>query len=106
MGYNRFRKKAQLRRQYTFTKSKMFVGFVLSTFFSILLSPYFERYGPKLLSQTRAAIMKLVPTKKRVSQIAKPEELPLPAEEIDELNRRMENLRKTREAGSAVKDVE
>ena len=59
MAYNRFRKKARLKRQYTFTKSKMAVGFVLSTFFSIMLSPYFERYWPVLVEQTGWAIMEL-----------------------------------------------
>lgn len=45
MAYNRYRKREQIKRQFTFTKTKAFVGFLLSAAFSICLSAYFERYG-------------------------------------------------------------
>lgn len=44
MGYNRHRKRARYRRQYTFTKTKAVIGFVISACLSILLSTVVETY--------------------------------------------------------------
>lgn len=56
MAYNRYRMREKFRRQYTFTKTKAFVGFVLSAVFSILLSAYFDRYGLIIWNQTKAVL--------------------------------------------------
>ena len=56
MAYNRYRMRERYRRQYTFTKTKAFIGFVLSAAFSILLSAYFDRYGVIILKETKAAL--------------------------------------------------
>ncbi|MCB0346304.1 MAG: hypothetical protein KDD66_14390 [Bdellovibrionales bacterium] len=44
MGYNRHRKRAKYKRQYTFTKTKAAIGFLVSACLSILLSTVVETY--------------------------------------------------------------
>ncbi len=44
MGYNRHRKRAKYKRQYTFTKTKAAIGFIISACLSILLSTVVETY--------------------------------------------------------------
>ncbi|GEM_PF-4831664 len=45
MAYNRYLKRERTKRQFTFTTTKAFVGFVVSVIFSVSLSAYFDRYG-------------------------------------------------------------
>jgi len=54
VAYNRYLKRELHRRQYTFTKTKAFIGFILSTIFSIIFGAYFDRYGPIIIKQTKA----------------------------------------------------
>lgn len=49
MAFNRYRKKEKLKRQYTLTRSKAIIAFLLSALFSVFLSAYFERYGRLIL---------------------------------------------------------
>ena len=56
MAYNRYLKRERHRRQYTFTKTKAAVGFLLSALFSISLNSYFDRYGPVIIDNTKTAV--------------------------------------------------
>ncbi|MCB0360836.1 MAG: hypothetical protein KDD44_14405 [Bdellovibrionales bacterium] len=56
MAYNRHRKKNKIRRQYTFTKTKAVIGFVLSAFFSVLLSSIVDAYQSYAYRETRQMI--------------------------------------------------
>lgn len=51
MADNILRHQHKMQRRYTFTKSKALVGLVLSTFFSIVLSTYFDEYGGQILKE-------------------------------------------------------
>ena len=53
MAKNRYRQKAKVRRQYTLTGTKAFAAFWLSIFFSLILDSYFDRYGPRVISQIK-----------------------------------------------------
>jgi len=41
----------RLKRSYTYTRTKAVIVFVLSGAFSIYFTPYFEKYGPVILSR-------------------------------------------------------
>ena len=56
MAYNRYRKREQLKRQYTFTTTKIVIGFILSAAFSICLSAYFERYGFLIFREVKLVV--------------------------------------------------
>ena len=43
MAENRYRRKERMRRQFTVTKTKAIVGFLLSLLFSLILSPAFDK---------------------------------------------------------------
>ena len=96
MGYNRFRSKARLKRQYTLTKTKMFAGFLLSTFFSIILSPYFDKYGPEILSQTKNVFVQTFnpPAKNVVADSSVDNEtMKEEAKSMNDLDQRLRRLR-------------
>ena len=46
----------------------MLVGFVLSALLSILLGPYFERFGPLLFDQTKVAVENALVTGAEIRQ--------------------------------------
>ena len=46
----------RIRQQYSYTKSKAAIAFVLSLFFSIILTPFFENYGLAMLNQFTQAV--------------------------------------------------
>lgn len=48
-SYDKYRIRERHRRIYVLTKTQMFIGFVVSVFFSIFFGAYFERYGHLLL---------------------------------------------------------
>lgn len=56
MAHNNYRRRDRLRRQYTFTKTKAAIGFILSAVFSITLSTYFENYGVALYQQVKGVL--------------------------------------------------
>lgn len=47
----RYKWREQHRKQYTFTKTKLFVGFIISVTTSILLGSYFDKYGKVAFKQ-------------------------------------------------------
>ncbi len=53
-NYQRHQKRMQ--RRYTFTRSKAVVGFLFSTFLSIILSTYFDRYGVEIMRQAMTLV--------------------------------------------------
>lgn len=56
MAYNRYRRRERFKRQYTFTRTKAVVGFLLSALFSITLSAYFDRYGLVIFRQVKQVV--------------------------------------------------
>jgi len=73
MAFNRYRKRERYRRQYTFTKAKAVIGFILSAIFSISLSPYFDRYGPVIMRSTQDVFMASIDALAGVPQLKQKE---------------------------------
>lgn len=55
-SYARYRWREKHKKQYTFTKTKMFVGFIISVLMSIFIGTYMENYGRLVLKQSVDAI--------------------------------------------------
>ena len=53
---DRYKWREKHRRQYTFTKTKMVVGFFISVSTSILLGSYLDKYGKVALKQSSTVI--------------------------------------------------
>ncbi len=77
MAYNRYRKRERLKRQYTFTKTKVVVGFILSAAFSICLSTYFERYGFLIYRQVKTVVAQSLQLDLNSQQAGQPSTTPL-----------------------------
>lgn len=56
MAYNRYRQKAKIKHQITFTRTKAIVGFIVSCLLSVLMSAYLEKYGWIVLEQSGQAL--------------------------------------------------
>ena len=56
MANNYQRHQNRMQRRYTFTKSKAAIGFLFSTFLSILLSTYFDKYGVEIMRQAMTLV--------------------------------------------------
>ena len=56
----RYKWREKHRKQYTFTKTKMVVGFFISVSTSILLGSYLDKYGKVALEQSVHAVSNLV----------------------------------------------
>ena len=50
-AFSRYLFREKHKKQYTFTKTKLIVGFVLSVITSIFLGSYLENYGPTIIKQ-------------------------------------------------------
>jgi len=59
MAYSRFVRQEMRRRQYTVTKTKAFIAFIFSVFFSIILGGYFEKYSPVIIKRTKGMFVDL-----------------------------------------------
>ena len=53
MAYNRYLKREKYKRQFTFTRTKAVIGFLLSVMVSVSLSAYFDRYGPVIVKHLK-----------------------------------------------------
>lgn len=92
MPYNRHVTKAKDIRRYTFSHTKVMIGFLLSVVVSIFLGTYFERYGTKMIKSLIAAV-NAKPAVHMAEPVDEPEEI-LPPENvtIDEIQRRIDKL--------------
>jgi hypothetical protein len=54
--YARYRWREKHKKQYTFTKTKFAVGFVISVLTSVFLGSYFDKYGKIVIDQSVEAI--------------------------------------------------
>ncbi|MCB0322458.1 MAG: hypothetical protein KDD69_02760 [Bdellovibrionales bacterium] len=55
-SYARYRWREKHRKQYTFTKTKFVVGFLVSVLTSVFLGSYFDHYGRIVLHQLAEAV--------------------------------------------------
>ena len=53
MAFNRYLKREKYKRQFTFSKTKAVIGFILSVIVSVSLSAYFDRYGPVIMKHMK-----------------------------------------------------
>jgi hypothetical protein len=67
-AYARYRWREKHKKQYTFTKTKFFVGFVLSVVTSVFIGSYMDKYGRVVLKQTVSAIKTIVDDANRENQ--------------------------------------
>ena len=102
------------RRQYTFTRTKLAIGFCVSLITSIFLGTYFEQFGGTIIKQSVSAVASAVQDEPLLPKATAEAEIPLetepaPAqpspeeEQFDSIAKRVENLKFSGESTVATK---